>query len=399
MIGAGLDTNLDFIDSVYSAEFSALNKGLKMTNEIMRNDYEFGGMMEDKIELQGGGAVKFDTLLRKSGNTGFASAGKTRTFASSQHNVKGQTHWSVYEAGFLVDDIEELLNGEADPFQIFDLIPQKEAGMMTEAHNELEETYFHETGNAELVTGDDPPFFGLKALVTRDGRAVDGTSTVLNINTSTDKRWLNRYCGPLGSNLNPTFAHTTTDAITSANQLLAKIEKALRFCQFKGITQLKFVQDDKAKDILKKQRILADEMSYEAIKAIQKAIGNGRDQIAAEEMVAPDPVIKGLPVVWCSALGLGATMPTYVHSQVVDAGGGSITGGATTYANTGEVYLVNQANLRVIGHKRAFPQKKPMAFIVEKQAILQLFRWMLAVVCNSRQRQCCIWGYSGLKAS
>ena len=392
MSAPGLEANIDFINATYDEYFSKSKRGLAMTNELLRNSYVFSGLMDDKIDVQGGNTCQFDCLMRKSGNVGFASAGKTREVKSSKHNVRGSANWSVFETGFTIDDIEDLLN--SGEFQIFDLIAQREEGMLTEGHNLLEETFFDSVGNADRISGEDPPFQGLKFHVTRHGRHVDGSSTVNGVDTALDKRWLNRYCGPLGSNFNKDFTDSTAETITSGNQLLDKVEKALMYCRFKSPNDLKMGQDDKVKAMIAKQKIWVDMIGYEALRVAQRAIGNGRDQIQPEEMVVVgEPTIRGLPVTWIEDLGLGSGgVPSYCNS--VSAGSGATAVVAGAYANTGECFLVNQANLKVIGHTKAFPQKKPMQFLAKEQVAWQLMRWLMSVVCNSRQRQCCIWGFT-----
>src|SRR3990170_1679712 len=136
MAGPGLESNLDFLDSVLALYLSK-RQGM-MSNEIVRNTYEFEKLCRKKVSFKGGKRLEFDTLLRRSTFGGFSSAWKVRQVEQRQHNVRGN---------------------------------------------------------------------------------VDGTASVANVSVANDPRWANRFCGPIGSNLNVNGANgagalDATDTLT-----------------------------------------------------------------------------------------------------------------------------------------------------------------------------------------
>src|SRR3990172_579188 len=198
MTGPGLESNLDFLDSVLALYLSK-RQGM-MSNELVRNTYEFEKLCRKKVAFKGGKRLEFDTLLRRSNIGGFSSAWKVRQVEQRQHNVRGIVDWSVYENSIELEDIENLLS--AGDGEIFELEEERLEACRTEAWNDLESAMWDPVGNGDKLAAQDPPFAGLKYWVTRDGYNVDGTASVANVSVANDPRWANRFCGPIGSNLN-----------------------------------------------------------------------------------------------------------------------------------------------------------------------------------------------------
>lgn len=383
------EDNLEFAQSVLDKYFSKPGAELKLTNELLKNRYEFGELMGQAIKVDQGKQIHFDTLIRTGGNVGYVAPGTKREARAAQHVLRGTVPWSFFEGSFQVEETEVMLN-EGGQQQLFSLMDTRLEGMLTEAHNHLEDDWFHEVGGMDSWASDERPIAGLKAWVTRHGYHVDGSAEVFGLNVLTDPRWLNRYVGPLGSNLNTDLSHVSGDTITSANALRKMMKKAMRYCKFASVAGLKFAQDDTKKQQLRSQKIWVDEIGYEALEAIQDALGHGRDRISPEEINCPDPTFGGIPIVWIPQLGLGsAGIPTYAKVNTVR---GDLSSGGYTY--TGELFICNLLNLRMWGHKSAMPLRKKLEFLPETQVLWQLFRWFMNSVCNSRQRQCCIWGFN-----
>jgi len=396
-----LQSNADFVELTLAAFLAKKYgpDGFGFTNEIVRNTYEFGDLIrggDAKIELQGGESVEFHTLLRKGIVRGFVGPFDVREVRQSQHAVKGSNDWSVYEWNWNIEDIESHLQ-KGGLETILKLAQLRQEAGHSECAEELEETWWQAAGNAHLLAGERPPFPGVKYHVTRDGYHVDGSSTVSGISVATDTRWLNRYCGPYGSNLNKAFTHDTTDSITSASQLLRKIKKAMRFVKFASPNGAMYATDDK-KAMLAKQKIYVDDIAYDAIEQIQEALAHGNDNLKSSETALAEPTFRGVPFIRIEDLGVGSGgLPSQVHTAVPDPGRGAFV--ATNHPNTGECYLVNLNHFKVVGLEGVFPLRKPSHFDFKQQVLIQLYRWMMTTVCRSRQRQCVIWGFGPLQAA
>lgn len=367
--------------------------GLGLTNEIIRHTYEFAELVRGrKIETQGGDKCVFHALLRKGANKGFTGPYKPRKVSEPQHMVPGEQPWSVYEASAHVEDIEAALN--AGSFEkLFGLMEVRLEAMHTEAAEDMEETWWDEVGGEDKMSADDPPFPGLKSHVTRNGYAVDGTTTVAGIDAAVDARWLNRYCGPEGSNLNKTFAHDADDGITAAEELRRKMKKMARLIRYKSPNGANFAHEDK-KELLSLQKIYADEIAWDALEQTADVLGHGSDHMTPKELDRPEPTFRGIPITWIEDLGVGAGgLPAYVMSS---AGANTSRGefGGGDFPNTGELYMINTGHLRPVFREGHTPLRKPLHFLWEQQLMVQLFRWLLTTVCRSRQRQGVIWGFA-----
>lgn len=396
-----LQQNGDFLEATLAAWFVRKFKasGLGLVNAIARRTYYFAEMMRSRDQhrlVQGGRRCEFHTLLRQGGVHGFVGPYTVRQVKQPQHLVMGFNDWSFYEWNAHIEDIEAHLN-RGDIEKLMDLLEVRIEAVTTEAANELEESWLDPVGNADRLTSETPPFPGAKYHVTRDGHHVNGESVVSGINVANDPRWLNKYCGPLGSNLTAGGEHDPSDTITSAAQILRKVRKMNRYVKFASPNGTKYAPDDK-KLMVAKQKIICDEMTYEAWEEIQDALGHGEDNLKPAELQKPDPHWRGIPLEWSESLGLGsAGLPAYVHSSVADPGRGAFSAGE--YPNTGELYMLNFSHLQLIGLEGVFPERKPLEFLFDQQLMVQLFRLGCTTVCTDRQRQGVIWGYGPIVSS
>ncbi|MGH6891294.1 MAG: hypothetical protein ACREEP_03440, partial [Dongiaceae bacterium] len=369
-----------------------------LTNNIVRNTYHFGDLMKSHaLKVQGGRNCIFSTLLRKNAVHGFVAPYDVREVRETQGYVEGNNPWSFHEGSWSIEDLEDHLN-DGDQSKIFDLAEAKEEQSITESAEELEETWWDPVGAADRLGSTRPPFPGVKYHVTRNGYHVDGTPTVSGINAKSDVRFSNRYIGPLGSNLNKGFTHDTTDTLTSGNQIREKMRKAIRYCRFMSPNGANLADDDK-KLAVNMQKIYADEIAYDAIQKTGDALGHGNESIAPKELERPAPIFMGVPVDWVEDLGVGTGgLPSYVRSSgSAETDRGVFSAGQ--YPSTGEVFMLNLRNLRVIGKEGVFPLIKPPVYIPQQQAMFRLIRHCLSTVCTMRQRQVAMWGFSPLIAA
>jgi hypothetical protein len=395
-----LQANLDFIEGTLALYFAQKfgKDGLGMTNEIIRQTYHFADLMRHKRKLvQGGQKVVIHTLLRKGVVKGFVAPYDVREVRETQHTVAGEVDWSVYEWLWNIEDIEALLNGADRMTKIFGLAEVRQEAGMTEAANDFEEFWWNAVGNADKLGQPRAPFPGQKYWITRDGYHVDGSPSVAGINVDTDPRWLNRYVGPHGHNLTPDFSHNSAETLANGNLLRRFMKKANRYIRFMSPNQAKMALDDK-KLALMEQKIYADEIAYDVLEQTQDALAHGRDNLASKELDKPDPTFRGVSIDFVEDLGVGAGgLPPYVRSVATPSGRGTFAAG--DYPNTGEVFMNNCRNLMVIGHEKAFPQRKPVEFDFKQQVAVQLIRHLMTTACNSRQRQCVLWGFGGAIAA
>lgn len=394
-----LQDHLDFVNATLSAYFVKEGK-LELQNELTRLTYEFWSMAQaNKIEFQGGQNAKFDVMLDNDEVGDFVGEYEERSAIDRTHTREGTIPWSFFEGSWLISDQQMKLNGGLP--KIFDLVQVKEAGMKTGCANKLEKVFWDSMGNAAYWTTDKrrPP--GLKYWATRDGRNVNEGATneqlVGGINPRTVTNWRSRYIGPLGSNLNATMADDTTDKLTQANQLLRVMSKICRYTSFTSPTgmDIKFLQDDKAKERSRWQRIYADEIGQDALELLLES-KNESDNMANREIASSgEPVYRGVPIKFCELLGLDSSGTT--ADMAHDYGGGNIQSGK--YANTGEIVVLNMANFKIVAHEETFPERMKLEWLAKQQAAWQLYKWWFSVVCNARRRIALAWGFGRLKAA
>lgn len=366
------------------------DKKVGMTNELCRLSYTFSDLMaKNPLTYDGGPTLKFDALVKGGTAGGFVAPMTVRDPKLTQHTVRGEIDWSFYEKHITVEETEQALNG--GDTKIFDVYQTRMEAMTTEGANELEATWLDSIGNIDHVGDEAPVFPGLKQFITRDGLAIDGSATKFGISTTTYPRWLNRYMGPLGGNLNANFDHDTNQTITSGNDLVTAIEKMFRFTGFKAPKGAQMAKDDSARDLRKTQKIYCDEIGYSSLQKLQKGLGHGDDQIRPAELMRDAPTIFQIAVEFIEDLGLGSGgIPT----EAAHASRGSTTLTAADYANTGEIYFLNTAYWWICFLEGWNPKRKPTAFLELQQCLWTLFRWILTPFCKSLSRQGVIWGFS-----
>lgn len=381
----------DFAQATLDEYMSAPGRAMQLTNELLQNNYEFADLMAaNPIKLQGGERIHWDVLIRRSDAAGFVAPWSVREVRQPQHLEQGTIDWSFFETHWAIEETEQMLN--AGPAKLLDLMEVRQEGAITEAHNTLEDIFWDALGNFFNLGQENNPFPGIKSWITRDGVAVDGSASVFGVSTTTYPKWLSRYCGPLGSNLNRDLAHDANDGITSANQLLRKMKKALRYCRFASPNGLKFAQDDKKANLIRSQKIWCDEIAMDAYQAIQEAVGHGNEAVGPKELDKGDPVFRGIPLTFVEQLGLDAAgLPTQAAHN---SGRGNLVAGQ--YGHTGEMFMVPLKNFRVILHDEMSPLRPKLALLETQRVFWQLLRWALTLVCNSRQRCVYLWGFSPL---
>lgn len=379
----------ELMTSTLSQYISDRGGPMHVTNEVLRHSYAYADILKmNPLKVEGGVDIKFDAILTASGLFKFTAPMEVRQPKLSDHTRRGTVPWSFSEFGVTVSDVEEALN--EGKYKIFDVLENRTEAAWTDAGNSMETTWWDEVGNYDHVGEDNAPFWGMKAWVTRDGLAVDGSATLAGISTTTHPRWLSRFAGPLGNNLNPSFTHDA-GALTSAVQLRKYMKRAWRYCRFKSPNGTQYAQDDTRASALKDHKIYVDEIGYDALERTQDAIGHGNDRVAPAELDKPDPTFKGIPATFIEDLGLGSGgVPTYA----AHASSGSTTITAATYPNTGECFMTNMSNFKPFMKSGWNPKKMPTEFIALQQCFWTLFKYMMGTVCNSRQRQCCLWGFA-----
>lgn len=382
-----LSTDRDFLNSVLDQWLTGPGRAMKLTNDLVRNSYQFAEMLQgDKLELQGGPAVDFNCILDEDDNSTFVDPYDTRQVKKTQHTRKGKVDWSFFETSVTWSDEEKgLQEGE---FKIFDRIETETDAQIAQAYNRLEATAFEATGNFASITGPAKKFPGYKYWVTRTGKAVDAGNTVAGIDTSLSPRYKSRYAGPKGNNLTKDRSDDTSRTLTSANQLLVFMRRAWRYANFRKPPGTKMAVDDSpiAKDI-KAQKIYADEIAYDAMEELLSA-RNRADDMANKETDIDAPVWRGIPLDFVEDLGLDS------NGVPAAAAGGGINSG--DYPNTGELMMLKLRYFKPIVHANASPRKMPVEFLPLQQCWYLLFKWWLSMVCTSRMRQVLLWGFSPL---
>jgi hypothetical protein len=396
-----LQDSLGFLDVELTNWLNAQGGPMQLTNDIVGQTDEFGELIRsDAIKLDGGRSLTFKTMLRKSGNVGFVYPYKQRTVSPSQHLVEGTVPWTFYEGRMVIEETEELLNEGRG--KLFDLTEVALEGMKTEAASDMEDYWFDPAGNADEQDLEDRPFYGLLAWLTLMGMAAkSSTTSVAGIDVAADARWSSRFACPLGHNLTDDLSMVTGETLTSANDLRKYIKKAARYAAFASPAGLKWAQNDTGGDrgrfnAMRKQKIYANELAYEALEAMQLALAHGVEQVSPREIDLEGPKVGGIPVVWAPKLGFGTTgLPSWL-ACTTPASRGSLTLTAGTYANTGMVAVVNLKNFKVFGHRKAMPLIKPFMWHDDIQAAVKTVKWFLNTVCTSRMRQTLLWGFSGI---
>jgi hypothetical protein len=366
---------------------------MKLTNELVRNTYEFGEMAaSNKIMIDGGKDLTFHALIEANTMGRNVEPWEVRSPKQTNHLQSGSIDWSIFEADWAIEEIEQAINsGES---KILSLVEANQEAMITSSQNLLEEQWWDENGGFDNYTDAKRPLMGVKAWVTRDGRGQGGSTTVFGINTTNFPRWVSRYVGPNGNNLYKDCADGTAagDKLTSGAQLRGFMQRSMRYARFASPNGSKFSNNETAKtELLKKQKIYADEIGYTVLERTGDALGHGSDHLKAAELDRPEPVFKGVPITFIEDLGLGSGgIPTAgAHG---DIGGGTLT--AAAYPNTGEVFMMNLNFFKIGGLENNLPLRKKLVFLDLQQILWQLYRWIMQTICISRQRQVGLWGFS-----
>lgn len=390
----GLQANVGVYNSQLG-EYFTKSKKLDVANGLLGHNYHFAEMLHlNPIKVDGGDTCYFDTLLAEAGAAGPQAAFATREVKAGDGMKRGNVSWSFFEWSWAMAE-EEKGMGEG-PFKIYDLMEARQDAATMKAANQLEGLHMAQDGNLAQLSAEKPPAPGLKYWITRLGRAADGTTMVGGLDSSAfDRRWTNYYAGPLGSNLNKTQTHSTAsnDKLVSANQLLQYFKRVFRLLHFKNPKGMPTKLAGKAAERMKGQKILVDEICWEAWEALLEA-KNSADNLTNKESASGEPAFRGVPLEWAEQLGLDSSgLPaSCAHA---DFGSGALTTGQ--YANTGEALFYNTDDLRIICHEDKAPERKPLEWLPAQQCIWQLWKLWYSVVCRQRRATCYLWGFSPLK--
>ncbi len=387
--------SVDFLNFTLSRWLTAEKKQL-MCNELLGHSYIANEMIRTSgIKPQGGKDVRVQTLIKSGDYAGPVAPFDVRELKAGQHSAEATADWSFLEARTSIAEEEKELN-DADRWKLFDLWEGRQEVALTDLYNLIESYFWDSIGNFNDLAVARRRFPGIKAWITRTGLAVDGTASVFGISTQTYPDWLNRYCGPLGNNLNKDHAHDTALRLTHAGQLLEVMKRAARYAAFANPGNLKYAQADGAVDVqiklARSRKIIGDEIAVDAFEKLQET-RNRADVMTNRDTASGAPVFRGIEVEFCEFLGLDSGgIPATAR---VNTARGDLT--SLTAANTGELFFLNLMNFFLIPHKEKAPHVKPVEAHPLQNAIFQITQFWLSCMANSRQRQVCLWGFGPLQ--
>ena len=164
-------------------------------NDAVKNTYILGRMLKGKdaaMSVQAGDKLEDEVQLTDVGTAVFYSPNDDMDVQNVDSLVKIQVDWRFIADHYSYTQQEVLLN-RGDP-QVYykNLLKGKRQACKTSTYNKMEAQLWAAPSNADMESSTGKQPYSIPALVTSDGAAASGFTTVQTINPSTETGWVNQ---------------------------------------------------------------------------------------------------------------------------------------------------------------------------------------------------------------
>ncbi|MCC7407386.1 MAG: phage major capsid protein [Phycisphaeraceae bacterium] len=353
----------EFGDFVQSTGEKLVSNPRKIVNDATKNTYLIGLMLKGRnlaTTVRSGSKITDRIMLSDSGTATFYKPGQDIDIQHVDTLRKVQIDWRFMITHFVYEEAELDLNS-GDPQTYYkDLLMGKRQASDTAMFNLMEQRLFSPASNADMENEAGSFPYSLPALITPDGLAPSGFTTVCTINPTTEPKWRNQV-----SQYDP------NDVTNFETGLLPAMDEMFLKARFEspegGSTQ--YFESDK----LQKMKIITN------MDGMKLLIALTRD--------SNDRLVPSGNLGWSAGAGsvTYAGIPPYYASELDTA---LINSGAVITAGEPWFYYVNFEYLFPVFHALRYmsekapitPTRQPTTRVVFKNTYYNLF-------CQSRRRQ------------
>jgi len=350
-----------FNDFVLATGVKVATSPDEIVNDAVKNTYMLGRMLKgrDAAEsVQSGQQIVDRIQLNDVGTAEFYQPNEDLDIQNVQSLISINVNWRFIADQYAYTEQEITLNS-GDPQTYYkNLLKAKRQACETSLYNKMEDALWSQPSNSGMESSGGKIPFSIPALITADGLAPAGFTTLLGVNPSTEPGWQNQT-----ENYDP---DNVTDTQTGLVRAMDRMWHKVRFIAPRGGMQEYFEND-----LLQKMVIATN---LDGITLIQSLTRDANDRLTPANnlgWVAGNVAYAGLPIEYISTL----------DTALVNNGAPMETGRPFFYyINLNFLYPIYHSDKYMTEREPMANPRQPFSWVVWKTTYYNIFM-------RSRKRQ------------
>ncbi len=323
-------------------------------NDAVKNTYFIRRMLKGRDPAQttqAGSTIKDVIQLNDVGTAEFYHPNEDMDHQNVDSAVSIEIRWRFIADHFAYTEQEATLNSGSPQTYYKNLIKGKRQACRTSTYNKMEDAIWDPASNANMEAASGKQPYSIPALVTTDGLAPTGFTTIMTVNPTTESGWRNQI-----ETYDPSAVESETDGLMNAFDRM--------FHEVRFIGPMAGPQEYFSSDLLQKMVIATN---LDGIAMLQRLTRGANDRLTPATnlgYVAGQVTYAGLPITYISTLNTAL-----------------VNGGAIITANQPWFYFLNLAFLFPIFHTTKYfaekapitPDRQPFSSVVWIQTWYNMF--------------------------
>ncbi len=333
----------------------------RIVNDAVKNTYMLSRMLKGRDaaqSVQSGQKIVDRVQLTDSGTADFYHPNEDLDIQNVDTLVSIEIDWRFIADHYSYTEEEVTLNS-GDPQTYYkNLLKSKRQTCETSLYNKMEATLWRQPSNSDMEASSGKIPYSIPSLITSDGLAPSGFTTVMTLNPSTNSGWQNQTENYDPSNL--------TDANDGLVRAMDRMWHKVRFIAPRGGAQEYFENDRLQKMVIA--------TNLDGITTIQTLTRDANDRLVPANnlgWVAGNVAYAGLPIEYISEL-----------DEALINNGAVIESGKPWffYINLMYLYPIFHTEMYMLEKEPMQHPRQPFSYVVWKRTYYNLFM-------NSRKRQ------------